>query len=104
MVFAISQDEGSARRGARSPDSLLPASLGESLRAMAGKHSRLVHQPADLVGSPDPGVVSGRRNRRPTRISRLGLAAGPRHARYLVLVVALGLRDDGRRDAPQVLS
>ena len=35
-----------------------PAALGESLRAMAGEHSGLVHQPPGLVGPSHPGVVS----------------------------------------------
>ena len=40
-----------------------PVALGKSLRAMAGEHSGLVHQPPDLVGPSDTGVVSKDRNR-----------------------------------------
>src|SRR4030095_13054287 len=57
MVPAISKNKRGAGRGARSPDPLLSAALGESLRAMAGEHSRLVHQPAGLVGASDTGLV-----------------------------------------------
>ena len=58
MVFALSENEGSARRGARPSDSVLSPALGKGLRAMAGEHSGLVHQPPDLVGPSDSGVVS----------------------------------------------
>ena len=34
-----------------------PSALGKGLRAMAGEHSRLVHQPSGLVGTPHTGVV-----------------------------------------------
>ncbi len=40
----------------------------------------------------------GGRNPRADRLARRGLDAGPGHARHLVFVVAVGLRDDGRRD------
>ena len=35
-----------------------PGTLGKGLRAMAGEHSGLVHQPAGLVGASHTGVVS----------------------------------------------
>src|ERR1043166_783336 len=50
MVFALPEDDGSARGRARSFDSILSRALGESLRAMDREHSGLVHQPSDLVG------------------------------------------------------
>ena len=56
--LALSENEGSARRRARSSHPLLSRALGKGLRAMAGEHSGLVHQPAGLVGTPDTGVVS----------------------------------------------
>ena len=34
-----------------------PSALGKSLRAVAGEHSGLVHQPPGLVGTSDSGVV-----------------------------------------------
>ena len=43
-------------------------------------------------------------NTRPARISRRRLDAGSGYARYLVFVLALGLRDDGRGNAREVLS
>ena len=68
MVSALSENEGSARRGARSSDSFLSRALGKGLRAMAREHSGLVHQPAGLVGPSHSGVVpetGDRRARRP---------------------------------------
>src|SRR3954452_10868709 len=102
MVFALPENEGSARCGARASDSVLSPALGKGLRAMAGKHSGLVHQPPDLVGAPDTGMVPqaevrGRRSEVGglCRIRAAGgrgeLGTGPGHARYLVLVLALGL-------------
>ncbi len=44
------------------------------------------------------------RDPRAIRIAGRGMAAGRGHARYLVLVVALGLRNDGCGDAGEVLS
>src|SRR4051794_1901336 len=106
MVFALSEDRGGARRCPRSPDSLLSAALGKGIRAMAGEHSRLVYQPADLVGTSDSSLVSeaevrGRDseigNLRRTRAAAGSrqLDPGGRHTRHLVLIVALGLRDNG---------
>src|SRR5207302_4192373 len=40
----------------------------------------------------------------PNRIAWRRLDARSRHARYLVLIVALGLRDHGRRDPREILS
>src|SRR5439155_20771637 len=57
MVFALSENEGGARRGARSSYPLLSDALGKSLRPMAGKHSGLVHQPPGLVGPSNTGRV-----------------------------------------------
>ena len=57
MVSALSEDEGSARGRARSSHPFLSGALGKSLRAMAGEHSGLVHQPAGLVGTPHSGLV-----------------------------------------------
>ena len=58
MVLALSENERSARRGARSSYSFLSPALGKSLRAMAREHSGLVHQPPGLVGASDTGLVS----------------------------------------------
>ena len=40
-----------------------PEALGEGLRAVAGEHSGLVHQPAGLVGPPHSGLVSEARTK-----------------------------------------
>src|SRR5438045_1947066 len=113
MVPALSEDERSARGGARSSGPLFSPALGKGLRAMAREHPGLVHQPPDLVGAPDTGVVpesevGGRRSEVRGRRSEVGdlcraegaagsgeLDSGSGYARYLVFVVALGLRDDG---------
>jgi hypothetical protein len=42
---------------ARRRGEVLPAALGEHLRALADEHPRLVHKPPALVGAPHPGVV-----------------------------------------------
>src|SRR5205823_8802459 len=60
MVSALSKNKRGARCRARPFDPFFPAALGEGLCSMAGEHSGLVHQPADLVGPPDPGLVPGR--------------------------------------------
>ena len=57
MVPALSENKRSAGCRARSSDPLLSSALGKSLRAMAGEHSGLVHQPPDLVGPSDTGLV-----------------------------------------------
>src|SRR5438132_1203730 len=129
MVSALSKDGGGARGSARSSDSFLSRALGKSLRTMAGKHSGLVYQPSDLVGTSDTGLVpkteirgqppaqrglrpGGRsevrcfrnlcRHRAATESGELG--PGFRHPRHLVFVLALGLPNDGRRDAKKILS
>src|SRR2546423_11976375 len=102
MVSALSKDEGSARGRARTLDSVLSGALGKSLRAMAGEHSGLVHQPASLVGASNTGVVSAaevrgqrsegrdlRRHRAARRPGELDARSG--HARYLVFVVVVGV-------------
>ena len=114
MVFALSENEGSARGGARSSDPFLSRALGKGLRAMAREHSGLVHQPPGLVGPSDSGVVSETEAESKPESDEIyvGLSrpvmreldAGSGHARYLVFLVALGLRDDGRRDAKEILS
>src|SRR5713101_6425981 len=116
MVFALPENEGSARRRAQPSRPLLSCALGKSLRAMAGEHSGLVHQPPGVVGTPDTGVVPeikigrGKRVACETReCSRYGclyrreghscadrvagrrLDARSRHARYLVFIVAVGV-------------
>ena len=63
MVSALSENRGSARRGARASHPLFSRALGEGLRAVAGEHSGLVHQPAGLVGPSDSGLVPGRLRR-----------------------------------------
>ncbi len=86
-------------------DPLLPATLGKGLRAMAGEHPGLVREPPGVVGPPGPGVVrAGRRNPRAARLTRRRVGAGRGHARHLVQLVAVGVRDDGRRDAREILS
>src|SRR6266542_3681398 len=57
MVPALSKNKRGSGCGARSPDPILSPALGESLRAMAGEYSRLVHQPAGVVGTPDTCLV-----------------------------------------------
>ena len=47
----------SAGRGARGPHPLRAGELGRHVHAMAGEHPGLVHQPAIVVGAPDPGLV-----------------------------------------------
>src|SRR6186713_626761 len=104
MVPSLSENEGSARCGAGPPDPILPPALGEGLLPMVGEHPGLVHQPPDLVGTPDTGVVPeipNPRNQIPKRggdlcraraAARSGqLETGRGHARHLVLVVALGV-------------
>ena len=49
------------RRERRHP--LRPRALGEDVLRMDAQHRRLVHQPADLVGTPDPRLVRRRRQR-----------------------------------------
>src|SRR5207237_2924582 len=95
---------GSAPRRPPTFDPLLSGALGEGLWTMAREHSGLVYQPANLVGSSNSGVVPRRRGTRPNRIAWRRLDARSRHARYLVLIVALGLRDDGRRVLREILS
>ena len=62
MVSPLSENEGSARRRTRSSYSLLSRALGKGLRAVAGKHPGLVHQPSGLVGTRDTSLVSEIRN------------------------------------------
>src|SRR5438045_990085 len=104
MVSEISENEGGARGGQEASHPFLSPALGKSLRAMAREHSGLVHQPAGLVGASHSGVVSQWRNQDSNRIARRGLATGRRYARHLVFVVAVGLRNDGREDAEEILS
>ena len=54
-----------------------PAALGESLRAMAREHSGLVHQPPDLVGASDTGVVPKSETGTETRSARLDVGLEP---------------------------
>src|ERR1017187_2231166 len=63
MVFALSENGGSARGGARSSHPVLSGALGKSLRAMAREHPGLVYQPPGLVGASHPGVVPESRDR-----------------------------------------
>src|SRR5207237_5774103 len=111
MVFALSEDERSARGRRRASHSLLPEALGESLRAMAREHSGLVHQPTSLVGTSNPGVVSKIENRkskiqnrqerlyRPQAAARCSkLETRRRHPPHLVFIVDVGLRNDGPED------
>src|SRR5205085_8402235 len=104
MVFALSKNKRSARGRKKTSHPFLSPALGKSLRAMAREHSGLVHQPAGLVGASHSGVVSQWRNQDSNRIARRGLATGRRYARHLVFVVAVGLRNDGREDAEEILS
>ena len=69
------------RRGAPRRHRVLPAGDGPALFRLGRLDARLVHQPAAVVGSPDPGLVwPGRANRGPRprrrRARRRGLAAG----------------------------
>ena len=65
----------------------------------------LVHQPTGVVGAPGARLVrTGRRDPRTDRKSRGGLDPGPGHARYLVFLVVVGLRDDGPGNPREVLS
>src|ERR1700746_1680138 len=108
MVFAVSENERSTHRGARTSHSLLSRALGKSLFPMAREHPRLVHQPSGLVGSPNTGLVPENskpgcqntkiwgylgRHRSTERFGELDARWG--YARHLVLIVALGIRDDG---------
>src|ERR1700720_4003599 len=111
MVSALSKDEGSARCRAGSSDSFLSRALGKGLRTMAREHSGLVDQPPGLVGTSDTGLVSKSevreirnlcRHRAATEFGELDPRS--RYARYLVFVLALGLRNYGRRDAKEILS
>src|SRR5438309_1700702 len=104
MVFALSEDERSARGRKKASHSLLPEALGESLCAMAREYSGLVHQPPGLVGTSHTSVVPQWRNQSSNRIAGRRLETRRRYARHLVLVVAVGLRDDGREDAEEILS
>ena len=54
-----------------------PSALGESLCAMAGKYSRLVHQPAGVVGTPDTGLVPERKIRNPKSKSEIYVGIEP---------------------------
>src|SRR5438045_1999473 len=102
MVFALPENEGSARRGARPSHPLLSRALGESLRPMAGKHSGLVHQPPGLVGAshtsmvPETEVTGQRSKVRDLRRHRFTagfrkLDSRPGHTRHLVFIMAVGL-------------
>src|SRR5712692_6937165 len=106
MVPALSENKRSARGRKKTSHPLLSRALGKSLRAMAREHSGLVHQPPGLVGTSDSGLVFETGNRkaesgeqkylcRHRTTARSGqLDARSRHARHLVFVVALGLRND----------
>ena len=63
--------EGSARGRARSFDPLLSRALGKGLRAMAGEHSGLVHQPPDLVGPSHSGLVSKKSETQQSHLCRI---------------------------------
>src|SRR5216110_2387916 len=102
MVPALSKNQRSTRRRARSSDPLLSRALGKSLRPMAGEHSRLVHQPAGVVGTSHPGLVPEAKIRNPKseirnlcwrRAAARSRELGPRsrYARYMVFIVAMGL-------------
>src|SRR5438128_7065882 len=103
MVFALSEDERSARGRKKTSHPLLSQTLGKSLRAMARQHSGLVHQPTSLVGTSNTGVVPPESEVRGQRsevrnLCRCEAAEGSgkldprrRHTRYLVFIVALGL-------------
>src|SRR5882762_10241553 len=108
MVSALPKNERSARTGARPSYPVLSRALGKSLRAMAGEHPRLVHQPPGVVGTPRTGVVPEIPNPKSQIPNRWGCLCrhqstdrsgklGPRsrHSRHMVFVVAMGVRDDG---------
>src|ERR1051326_6668923 len=106
MVFALSKNQRSARGREATSDSFLAEALGESLRAVDQEYSGLVHQPAGLVGPSHSGVVSEaevRSQKSEVRhLCRHQTAKGSgkldsrrRHARHLVFIVALGVRNDG---------
>ena len=89
-------------RGGERRHPLRPRALGEDLLRMDAQHRGLVHQPPDLVGTPNPRLVRRRRQRLrraqrgrgPREVRAAGLArarAGPRRARHLVLVGAVAL-------------
>src|SRR5260370_237865 len=129
MVLALPENEGSTSGRKKTSHPFLSQALGKSLRAMVGEHSGLVHQPPGLVGTSDSSVVPESENcrggcvgREPKESSRHGchyrrnlrryraaegsaeLATGRRHTRYLVFILDVGLRDDGREDAEEILS
>src|SRR5205807_2392264 len=116
MVFEISENQRNAGGGEATPDPLLSAALGKSLRAVDQEHSGLVHQPAGLVGTSDSGMVPPESEVRGQRSEVRNLCwieaaegpgelgSGQRHPRHLVFVMALGLRDDGPEDAEEILS
>src|SRR5215212_2650166 len=101
MVPALSKNKRGVGRGARSPDPILSAALGESLCAMAGEHSRLVHQPPGGVGTSDSCLVQRiqtcrgrygeRQYSRPDRIAGRRMGPTSRHTRYLVFLLVMGL-------------
>src|ERR1051326_1908564 len=57
MVFALSENEGSARRRSRTSDPFLSPALGKSLRPMAREYSGLVHQAPGVVGTSHARLV-----------------------------------------------
>src|SRR6266853_295163 len=103
MVPALSENKRSARGRKKTSHPFLSEALGKSLRAMAGKHSGLVHQPPGLVGTSDTSLVSEngnrktetgngkhlRRHRTARRFRELGARSG--HARHVVLVLVVGV-------------
>src|SRR5437660_12348806 len=104
MVHEISERQSGSRSRAAGRDALFSGALGESLRSLDGQSAGLVYQPAALVGTSNSGLVSGRRGQVPGRFARTGLEARFGCARYLVFIVALAVRDDGRDDAEKILS
>src|SRR6185503_4881889 len=77
MVPALPENKRSAGSRPRSPHSFLSSALGKSLRAVAREHSRLVHQPTGLVGTPDTGVVPQGEIRNPKSEIYVGINAPP---------------------------
>ena len=107
MVSALSENKGSARRGARSSHPLFSRSTGRRFTCNGWRTSRIGASVARFGGATEfrPGIAVTKTTRSCRLESpRQGLDAGSRHARYLVLFVALGLRDDGRGDAAEILS
>src|SRR6266545_4444455 len=91
------------RGGGAGEDPLHPRGVDEHVHGVDAEHPRLVHQPAALVGPPDPGLVlPGRPRDRGARgagglrdVWQAGAAPGRRRPRHLVLVGALAVLDDG---------